>query len=167
MCLVNSSYFHRFSVYPNDSISLVYVRPHMLQQSYVFRYKLIFDYLRTPCFYTFFNVLFLFSENREVNEQKIKKGHYFFENLRNMSTIIVFFGTARKPKFSEIVLLLLVFDHFPPPGFGGHVSKTGRRNKHRKDNVFDEFRVCGIFGYSKCVIILDGFYVFVACSSAS
>ena len=31
-----------------------------------------------------------------------------------MSTIIVFFGTAHKLKFSEIELLLRVFDHLPP-----------------------------------------------------
>ena len=92
--------------------------------------------------------------------KKSEKGHYFFENRQNTSTIIVFFGTAHKPKFSEIELLLRVFDHLPPPGFGGHVSKRGRRNKPRKDDVFDYFQVCGIFGYAKNTIILDRFDVF-------
>ena len=95
-----------------------------------------------------------------MNEQKIEKGHYLFEHRQNRSTIIVFFGTAHKLKFSEIELLLRVFDHLPPPGFGGHVSKKGRRNKPRKDDVFDAFRVCGIFGHAKYTIILDGFCVF-------
>ena len=94
-----------------------------------------------------------------MNEQKIEKGHNGFGKRQNQSTIIVFFGTAHKLKFSEIELLLRVFDQLPPPGLGGHVSKKGRRNKPRKDD-FDEFRVCGIFGYAKYGIILDGFYVF-------
>ena len=92
-----------------------------------------------------------------MNEQKIEKGHYFFEHRQNMSTIIVFFGTAHKLKFSEIELLLRVFDHLPPPGFGGHVLKHARRNKPRKDDVFDAFRVCGIFGHAKSTIVLDVF----------
>ena len=100
-----------------------------------------------------------------MNEQKLEKGRYVFENRQNTLTIIVFFGTAHKPKFSEIELLLRVFDHLPPPGFGGHVSKKGRRNKPIKDDVFDEFRVCGIFGYAKYSIILDGFYVFLGAFS--
>ncbi len=83
-----------------------------------------------------------------------------FGNRQNTSTIVVFFGTAHKPKFGEIELLLRIFAHLPPPGFGGHVSKKGRRNKLIKDEVFDEFRVCGIFGYTKYTIILDGFDVF-------
>ncbi len=95
-----------------------------------------------------------------MNEQKLEKGRYFFENRQNTSTILAFFGTAQKPKFSEIELLLRVFDHLPPPGFGGHVSKKGRRNKPIKDDVFCECRVCGIFGYAKYAIILDGIYVF-------
>jgi len=90
-----------------------------------------------------------------VNEQQIEKGHYFFEHRQNRSTIIVFFGTAHKLKFSEIELLLRVFDHLPPPGFGGHVSTNARRNKPRKDDVFDAFRVCGIFGHAKSTIVLD------------
>ncbi len=92
-----------------------------------------------------------------MNEQKIEKGHYFFEHRQNRSTIIVFFGTAHKLKFSEIELLLRVFDHLPPPGFGGHVLKHARRNKPRKDDVFDAFRVCGIFGHAKSTIVLDVF----------
>ena len=92
-----------------------------------------------------------------MNEQNIEKGHYLFENRQNMSTIIVFFGTAHKLKFSEIELLLRVFDHLPPPGFGGHVLKHARRNKPRKDDVFDAFRVCGIFGHAKSTIVLDVF----------
>ena len=96
-----------------------------------------------------------------MNEQKIEKGHYFFEHRQNRSTIIVFFGTAHKLKFSEIELLLRVFDHLPPPGFGGHVSKKARRNKPRKDDVFDEFRVCGIFGHAKSTIVLDVFTFFL------
>ena len=95
-----------------------------------------------------------------MNEQKIEKGHYFFEHRQNRSTIIVFFGTAHKLKFSEIELLLRVFDHLPPPGFGGHVLKHARRNKPRKDDVFDAFRVCGIFGHAKSTIVLDVFTFF-------
>ena len=96
-----------------------------------------------------------------MNEQKIEKGHYCFEHRQNMSTIIVFFGTAHKLKFSEIELLLRVFDHLPPPGFGGHVLKHARRNKPRKDDVFDAFRVCGIFGHAKSTIVLDVFTFFL------
>ena len=96
-----------------------------------------------------------------MNEQKIEKGHYFFEHRQNRSTIIVFFGTAHKLKFSEIELLLRVFDHLPPPGFGGHVLKHARRNKPRKDDVFDAFRVCGIFGHAKSTIVLDVFTFFL------
>ena len=96
-----------------------------------------------------------------MNEQQIEKGHYFFENRLNMSTIIVFVGTVHKPKFSEIELLLRVFDHLPPPGFGGHVLKHARRNKPRKDDVFDAFRVCGIFGHAKSTIVLDVFTFFL------
>ena len=52
-----------------------------------------------------------FYRNREANEQKLEKGHYFFENHQNTFTFIVFFGTAHEPKFSEIELLLRVFDN--------------------------------------------------------
>ncbi len=75
-----------------------------------------------------------------------RKDTTFFGNRQNTSTIVVFFGTAHKPKFGEIELLLRVFDHLPPPGFGGHVSKNGRRNKPIKDFVLMNFGFVGSSG---------------------
>ena len=40
------------------------------------------------------------------------------------------------------------------------IHSVGRRNKPIKDDAFDEFWVCGVFGYTKYTTILDGFYVF-------
>ena len=118
------------------------MRRQVCQKSYDYRAKQAFATLQGLYLYTFFVKHFFVSRNREVNEQQIEKGHYFFENRQNTSTIIVFFGTAHKPKFREIELLLRVFDHLPPPGFGGHVSKKGRRNKMTCSTIF------GFVGYS-------------------